>query len=70
MPPATSTGVSAIASSPSSTLSRAISKALPRVAKFGATREKTTHSTASTTSTAHSPFGNTLERQPRRVTAP
>ena len=36
MPPVTMTGVSAMASSPSSTLRRVISKKFPVVAKFGA----------------------------------
>ena len=62
MPPVTRIGVSAIASSPSSTLSRAISKMLPVVAKFGATSEKTAISIASAAATAHSPFARTLPR--------
>ena len=47
MPPVTITGVSAIASRPSSTLSRLISKKLPTVAKFGAIAANSATSTAS-----------------------
>src|SRR5262249_26244070 len=46
----TSAGVSATASSPSSTLSRVTSKRLPAVRKFGAIAANTAHSTASAAS--------------------
>ena len=55
MPPVTMTGVSAIASSPSSTLSRVISKKFPAVAKFGAMTAKSAISAASATSRIASP---------------
>ena len=49
------TGVSAMASSPSSTLSRVISKKFPVVAKFGAIAAKSAISIASATSRMASP---------------
>ena len=57
MPPVTMTGVSATASSPSSTLSRVISKKLPIVKKFGAMAAKSAISAARATSRIASPFG-------------
>ena len=55
MPPVTMTGVSAMARSPSSTLSRVISKKFPVVAKFGAMTAKSTTSAASAASRIASP---------------
>jgi hypothetical protein len=52
------TGVSATASRPSSAQNLVISKKFPTVKKFGANAEKNTISAASTSSSAHSPFGN------------
>ena len=58
------TGVSATASSPSSTLSRVISKKLPRVKKFGAIAAKSAISTPSASSRIHSPFGTSARARP------
>ncbi len=55
MPPVTMTGVSAMASRPSSTLSRVISKKLPAVAKFGAIASEERDLGGKTTSRMMSP---------------
>jgi len=56
MPAVTTTGVSATASKPSSTLKRMISNTLATVKKLGATAEKSATSAASAAASTHRPF--------------
>ena len=64
MPPVMMTGVSAMASRPSSTLRRVISKKLPTVAKFGATRARRARSRRpAPTSRIDSPLRNRASRR-------
>src|SRR5437868_4195092 len=62
MPPVMMTGVSASASSPTSTPSRATSNALAAPRKLRPVTPKIAHSTSTTASSAHSPFGNSRSR--------
>src|SRR5438552_1217631 len=66
MPPVTSTGVSATASRPSSTLNRSTSKKLPAVRKFSAMTENTTASARSAAMSAHLAAGKTRTAAPSR----
>ena len=63
IPPVIMTGVSASASSPSSTLSRMTSKKLPQEKKFSPSTAKAAISTARAASSTHSLLGNQRSRQ-------
>ncbi len=66
MPPVMMTGVSATASSPSSTLNRVTSKKFATVAKLGATAEKSAISASTASSRIHSLFGKNRFKFPLR----